>query len=94
MFIQISQNCDHILHRLKEIDNHLSGGTTVVLALVHNNKLFVANVGETRALLGRTDDNSVLRVVQLTMDHSLNNEDELLRLSQLGLDVNELRNGE
>ncbi|CAF4838940.1 TGF-beta-activated kinase 1 and MAP3K7-binding protein 1-like [Pieris napi] len=89
---QISQNCDNILHRLKEIDHHLSGGTTVVLALVHNNKLFVANVGETRALLGRTDDNSVLRVVQLTMDHSLNNEDELLRLSQLGLDVNKLRN--
>ncbi|XP_045506686.1 TGF-beta-activated kinase 1 and MAP3K7-binding protein 1-like [Colias croceus] len=89
---QISQNCDNILHRLKEIDQHLSGGATVVLALVHNNKLFVANVGETRALLCRTDDNSVLRVVQLTMDHSLNNEDELLRLSQLGLDVNKLRN--
>ncbi|VVD02262.1 TGF-beta-activated kinase 1 and MAP3K7-binding protein 1-like [Leptidea sinapis] len=89
---QISQNCDNILHRLKEIDQHLSGGATVVLALVHNNKLFVANVGETRALLCKTDDNSVLRVVQLTVDHSLNNEDELLRLSQLGLDVNKLRN--
>lgn len=84
---------DHIVSRLKEIDQHLSGGATVVIALVHNGKLFVANVGETRALLCRTDDNAVLRVVQLTVDHSLNNEDELLRLSQLGLDVNKLRNG-
>ncbi|CAG5020922.1 unnamed protein product [Parnassius apollo] len=91
---QISQNCDNILSRLKEIDQHLSGGATVVIALVHNNKLFVANVGETRALLCKTDDNAVLRVVQLTVDHSLNNEDELLRLSQLGLDVNKLRNAQ
>ncbi|XP_059045480.1 TGF-beta-activated kinase 1 and MAP3K7-binding protein 1-like [Achroia grisella] len=89
---QMLQNS--ILTRLKEIDKHLSGGATVVIALVHNNKLFVANVGETRALLCRTDDNSVLRVVQLTVDHSLNNEDELLRLSHLGLDVNKLRNAQ
>ncbi|XP_041985448.1 TGF-beta-activated kinase 1 and MAP3K7-binding protein 1-like [Aricia agestis] len=91
---QISQNCDNILLRLKEIDQHLSGGATVALALVHNDRLYVANVGETRALLCKTDDNSVLRVVQLTVDHSLHNEDELLRLSQLGLDVNKLRNAQ
>ncbi|KAI5631011.1 protein phosphatase 2C domain-containing protein [Phthorimaea operculella] len=93
-FTSNQQNYESILNRLKEIDQHLSGGATVVIALVLNNKLFVANVGETRALLCRTDDNSVLRVVQLTVDHSLNNEDELLRLSQLGLDVNKLRNAQ
>ncbi|XP_075986771.1 TGF-beta-activated kinase 1 and MAP3K7-binding protein 1-like [Anticarsia gemmatalis] len=90
---QVQQN-QSILARLKEIDCHLSGGAAVVIALVHNNKLFVANVGDTRALLCRTDENDVLRVVQLTVDHSLNNEDELLRLSQLGLDVNKLRNAQ
>ncbi|XP_032523505.2 TGF-beta-activated kinase 1 and MAP3K7-binding protein 1-like [Danaus plexippus] len=91
---QMSQNYNSILKRLKEIDQHLSGGATVVVALVHHNKLFVANVGETRALLCRTDDNGVLRVIQLTVDHSLNNEDELLRLSHLGLDVNKFRNAQ
>lgn len=90
---QVSQNYN-ILARLKEIDVHLSGGAAVVIALVHANKLFVAHVGDTRALLCRTDDNAVLRVVQLTVDHSLNNEDELLRLQQLGLDVNKLRNSQ
>lgn len=91
---EISNDSGRIISRLKEIDQHLSGGATVVIALVHANKLFVANVGETRALLCRTDVNSVLRVVQLSVDHSLNNEDELLRLSQLGLDVNKLRNAQ
>ncbi|XP_026322982.1 TGF-beta-activated kinase 1 and MAP3K7-binding protein 1-like [Hyposmocoma kahamanoa] len=89
---QFSNTENPIVLRLREIDQHLSGGVTVAIALVVNNKLFVANVGEIRALLCRTDDNSVLRVVQLTVDHSLNNEDELLRLSQLGLDINKLRN--
>ncbi|XP_063629676.1 TGF-beta-activated kinase 1 and MAP3K7-binding protein 1-like [Cydia splendana] len=88
-----SQAVEAILARLKEIDRHLSGGATLVIALVHNNKLFCANVGCCRALLCRTDANSVLRVVQLTADHSLSNEDELLRLRQLGLDTNKLRNG-
>ncbi|XP_063369020.1 TGF-beta-activated kinase 1 and MAP3K7-binding protein 1-like [Cydia amplana] len=88
-----SQAVEAILARLKEIDRHLSGGATVVIALVHNNKLYCANVGCCRALLCRTDANSVLRVVQLTADHSLSNEDELLRLRQLGLDTNKLRNG-
>lgn len=64
-----------------------------MIALVHNNKLFVANVGETRALLCRTDDNCVLRVLQLSVEHSAQNEDELLRLAQLDVDVNKVRNG-
>ncbi|KAG7297548.1 hypothetical protein JYU34_019578 [Plutella xylostella] len=85
---------DSILARLKEIDQQLSAGATAVVALVHNSKLFVANVGEARALLCRTDENSVLRVVQLSVDHSLKNEDELLRLRQLGLDIKKLRNAQ
>ncbi|XP_072933635.1 TGF-beta-activated kinase 1 and MAP3K7-binding protein 1-like [Epargyreus clarus] len=91
---QISQNCDTILQRLKEIDQHLSGGATVTLALVLGSRLFVGGVGEARALLGRADDNCVLRVVQLSAEHAPTNEDELLRLAQLGLDVDKLRNAQ
>ncbi|KAL4710044.1 hypothetical protein ACJJTC_011629 [Scirpophaga incertulas] len=88
------QQKGHIVGRLKEIDQHLSGGASVALALVRNGRLFVANVGEARALLGRADHNMVLRVVQLTLDHALHNEDELLRLQHLGLDLNKLRNAQ
>ncbi|XP_077294109.1 TGF-beta-activated kinase 1 and MAP3K7-binding protein 1-like isoform X2 [Arctopsyche grandis] len=84
----------NIVDRLKKIDEHLSIGVTSAIALVHKEKLFVANIGDSRALLCKTDANCVLRVVQLSIDHSLNNEDELLRLSQLGLDMDTLRKAE
>lgn len=62
-----------------------------MIALIHNNKLYVANVGDSRALLCKTDANGVLRVVQLSIDHDLRNEDELLRLYKLGLNTEKIR---
>lgn len=58
-----------------------------MLALIHNSKLYICNIGNCRALLCKSDDNNVLRVVQLSVDHNLKNEDEILRLCQMGLDV-------
>ena len=52
--------------------------------------LYVANVGDCRGLLCKIDADGVLRVMQLTVDHDLTNEDELLRLSHTGLDVEKL----
>jgi TAK1-binding protein 1 len=79
--------------KLNALNCELSAGTTVVVALVYSGRLYVANVGDSRALLCRTDSNGVLRVVQLSVDHDLRNEDELLRLSQLGLDVEKFKQG-
>ena len=80
--------------RLKTLNGELSCGTTAVVALVYGGRLFVANVGERRALLCRTDKDGVLRVLQLSVDHNLSNEDELLRLQQLGLDIERMKLGE
>lgn len=71
----------------------LSTGTSAVIVLICNGKLYVANVGDCRALLCKTDSNQVLRVTQLSVDHDLKNEDELLRLSQLGLNIRSIRQG-
>lgn len=87
------QKFPHVVDKLKALNCELSSGTTAVLALVHAGRLFVANVGDSRALLCRTDSNGVLRVVQLSADHDLRNEDELLRLAQLGLDVEHICKG-
>ena len=54
----------------------------------------MANAGDCRALLCKIDNDGVLRVFQLSIDHDLSNEDELLRLSHIGLDVDKLRQSE
>ncbi|KAG8233344.1 hypothetical protein J437_LFUL010894 [Ladona fulva] len=87
------RNFPQLVGVLESLDAEVSAGTTAVVALVYAGKLFVANVGDPRALLCRTDSNGVLRVVQLSVDHDLRNEDELLRLAQLGLGVDKIRQG-
>lgn len=49
--------------------------------------MYVANVGESRVLLCKTDKDDVLRVVQHTVDHNLTNLDEVIRLTNLGLKI-------
>lgn len=80
-----------VVEEINKISRTLSSGTAVALALIYNNKLFVSNVGNCRVLLCKSDPNSVLKVVQLTVDHDLKNEDELLRLSRLGIKIEDLR---
>ncbi|EFN82775.1 TGF-beta-activated kinase 1 and MAP3K7-binding protein 1 [Harpegnathos saltator] len=87
------QKFPDLVDKLNTLNCELSAGTSAVVALVYRGRLFVANVGDSRALLCKTDSNQVLRVVQLSVDHDLRNEDELLRLSQLGLDVESVRQG-
>lgn len=61
-----------------------------VVAVLLNNKLYVANVGTNRALLCKSTVDG-LQVTQLNVDHTTENEDELFRLSQLGLDAGKIK---
>ena len=47
--------------------------------------------GCSRALLCTSDENNVLRVSQLTVDHDFTNDEEMARLAELGVDVEKLR---
>lgn len=87
------QKFPHLVDKLNALNCELSAGTSAVVALIYRGKLYVANVGDSRALLCKTDANQVLRVVQLSVDHDLRNEDELLRLSHLELDIDSIRQG-
>lgn len=80
-----------VVNRLKTVTEEVRSGTTAVVALFLNNKLYVANVGNSRAVLCKEGDDGKLRILPLTLDHTFNNEDELLRLSHLGLDIEQLR---
>lgn len=87
----VSRQYQDILNRLNHINNELTIGSSVVLALIHHGKLYICNIGSCRALLCKNDANNALRVQQLSVDHNLNNEDEILRLCQLGLDIQSFR---
>lgn len=84
---EISRQYQAIVDQLNHINRELAVGASVVLALLHRGRLYICNVGSCRALLCRNDANGVLRVIQLSVEHNLHNEDEVLRLSQMGLDV-------
>ena len=58
--------------------------------MVCGNKLYVANVGDSRAVVVCQTPNGTLETLQLSTDHDVKNEDELKRLEQLGLDQDEL----
>ena len=80
-----------LLDRLEKLNQQVASGTSAVVALIFYGKLYVANAGDSRALLCRTDGDGVLRVVQLSVDHDLRNEDELLRLQRLDLNRDKIK---
>lgn len=77
--------------RIQVLNDEISGGTTAVVALVFSNQLYIANVGDSRALLCRHNRDGTMQIEQLSVNHDTNNEEELMRLADLGLDVNQIQ---
>jgi len=78
--------------RLQELESHVSGGCTAVIAVITKKRLFVANVGDTRAVLVfQEHDQPALRVRQLSEDHNVENDQEIQRLAATGLDPEQLK---
>uniref|UniRef100_A0A0K8S3X3 PPM-type phosphatase domain-containing protein n=1 Tax=Lygus hesperus TaxID=30085 RepID=A0A0K8S3X3_LYGHE len=87
MSYDIYQRYPDIVDSINKLNRQLSCGTTAAVALIVNNKLYVANVGDTRVLLCKTDKHGVHKMQQLSVDHDLSNEDEILRLETIGLSI-------
>ena len=62
-----------------------------MVAVLTNDRLYVANVGDSRAILVYAAKDGLLQVKQLSEDHDVNNEQELKRLVALGLDQEQLK---
>ena len=77
--------------RLEELEPLISGGCTAVVAVVCGNQLYVANVGDSRAVVVCQTPYETLETRQLSTDHDVKNENELKRLEQLGLDPEKLK---
>uniref|UniRef100_A0A8C4VAV1 TGF-beta activated kinase 1 (MAP3K7) binding protein 1 n=1 Tax=Falco tinnunculus TaxID=100819 RepID=A0A8C4VAV1_FALTI len=87
---QLPPQYQKIVERLKVVEQEISGGAMAIVAVVLNNKLYIANVGTNRALLCKSTVDG-LQVTQLNVDHTTENEDELFRFSQLGLDAGKIK---
>lgn len=57
-----------------------NGGSVVLCAIIIENKLFVINLGDSRAILVQKDGN----VIQLTKEHTPENPEECNRIEKLG----------
>ncbi|XP_053190531.1 TGF-beta-activated kinase 1 and MAP3K7-binding protein 1 isoform X2 [Scomber japonicus] len=88
---QISSQNQKVQERLKELEQEVSGGATAVVALILNNKLYIANVGTNRALLCKSSSDGQNQVLQIGRPHSTDNEEELQRLAALGVDSARIR---
>uniref|UniRef100_A0A8C2KGB1 TGF-beta-activated kinase 1 and MAP3K7-binding protein 1 n=1 Tax=Cyprinus carpio TaxID=7962 RepID=A0A8C2KGB1_CYPCA len=86
-----SAQTQKIAERLKALEQEVSGGATAIVALILNDKLYIANVGTNRALLCKTTSDGQNQVIQIGRAHTTDNDDELSRLAQLGLDPVRLR---
>ena len=71
--------------RIQQLEPKLAGGCTAAIAVLANNMLYVANVGDSRVVVVKERPNGTLEAKQLTKDDSIENEDELRRLESLGL---------
>ena len=56
-----------VVNRIQALQDEISGGTTAVLALIFQKKLFVANVGDSRALLCRETVEGSVSVEQVSI---------------------------
>lgn len=84
---EFSQKHKELYDKIESINQELTIGSSAVLVLLHFSKLYVCSIGNCRALLCRSDAGQSLRIDQLSIDHNLQNEEEVLRLRQLGLDL-------
>lgn len=66
-------------------------GSTAVTALVMDDVLYVANIGDSRALLSRCGENGETSVVSLSKDHSPSQYEERMRIQKAGGTVREGR---
>ncbi|OQV12793.1 putative TGF-beta-activated kinase 1 and MAP3K7-binding protein 1 [Hypsibius exemplaris] len=80
-----------IMTKEKTSADQFAGGTTAVMVIYCHGKLFFANCGDSIAVLCRVSADGVLNVHPISILHNIDSEDEALRLSLLGLNVDDMK---
>ena len=64
--------------------DYTSSGTCCISVLIQQNKCYIANLGDSRAVLCQTDSDNNLRALELSSDHKPNRTDEQERIERKG----------
>ena len=83
-------NVSHSLATTSNIELYFSGSTCVSVLIV-GNKVFCANVGDSRAVLAREIDEGVFGAFPLSRDHKPSDQDEMERITKFGGRIDSLR---
>jgi len=70
--------------QIAELEEQISSGCVAAVALLLANQIYVANVGDCSAFLVHSAGEKGISLTPLSVDHTLHNEDERLRLRHLG----------
>lgn len=82
---------DEFLQEASKASPVWKDGSTAVTALVMDDVLYVANLGDSKALLCRCSDDGKISVVSLSKDHSPSQYEERMRIQKAGGNVREGR---
>ncbi|XP_042054134.1 probable protein phosphatase 2C 34 isoform X1 [Salvia splendens] len=81
-YLKTCEAVDQALEHHRKIDAFNSGTTALTIVRQQGENIFLANVGDSRAVLGTPSDNGDMVAVQLTMDFKPNLPQEAERITQ------------
>ncbi|KAF7491709.1 TGF-beta-activated kinase 1 and MAP3K7-binding protein 1 [Sarcoptes scabiei] len=70
--------------RLKQLKKKLSMGFCCIIAVINTRRIYVANIGDNRAIICKDDNNLS---IELSIRHDFKNQDEIERLKNLSIDI-------
>lgn len=82
-----------IQQKLNEYTQKLSFGFSCVITIINTTKIYVANIGDTRAILC-VKHNNTIRSQELSTRHDLSNPNELKRLESISIETEVLKSNQ
>lgn len=89
----VNEVVPEVMEQLDMLNLEAAASASVLVILIIEDRLFIAHCGGCRAVLcRRKSDTGELEPIQLNVEHTFDNEEEIKRLKNLRIDVDALKN--